>query len=158
MKQLEKDQLTGILQFKNEDMISRFSDIYKMEPQEIDEIFTETLKFLYISQIPGVFIPDDLLIIDEMWHNMILFTPQYHEFSKKYFDSYFHHVPASKQEKDNRKERMLKNPENAKEEYLQKLEFMLSVTYDYLGEETVIKWFREYPKKYSKDKIKSLRK
>ncbi len=101
MKTLEKKQLTHILQFSNEDIISRFIDMYQIEIDEVKDIFNETLKFLYISQIPGVFIPDDLLIIDEMWHNMILFTPQYHKFSKEYFNTaYLHHVPASKKEKE----------------------------------------------------------
>ncbi|MEJ7658804.1 MAG: hypothetical protein WKG07_03825 [Hymenobacter sp.] len=46
-----------------------------------------------------VFIPDDLLIIDEMWHNFILFTPAYHAFCQAHFQKYLHHVPATKQEK-----------------------------------------------------------
>ncbi|WP_438422304.1 hypothetical protein [Aquimarina macrocephali] len=159
MKRLDKKQLENILQFKNEDIISRFNDMYQIETEEVNDIFNETLKFLFISQIPGVFIPDDLLIIDEMWHNMILFTPQYHEFSKEYFNTtYFHHVPASKKEKEDRTRNMMKDPEKAKKEYLQKLEFLLSVTYDYLGEKTVEKWFRKYANQYSKEQLKVLRK
>ncbi|WP_062059445.1 hypothetical protein [Aquimarina longa] len=159
MKVLEEKQLVDILEFRSEDVLSRFSDIYKIEAAEIEDIFKETLKFLYISQIPGVFIPDDLLIIDEMWHNMILFTPQYHEFSKQYFNTdYFHHIPAAKKEKEDRKNKMRVDPQKAKEEYLQKLKFLLTVTYDYLGEETVEKWFRKYPEQYSKEQLKALRK
>lgn len=159
MKKLDKKQLRNILEFKDEDMISRFTDIYNIKNKEVNDIFNETLKFLYISQVPGVFISDDLLIIDEMWHNMILFTPQYHKFSKKYFNTpYFHHIPVSKKEKEDRKKKVLQNSEKAKSEYLQKLEFLISTTYDYLGEDTVKKWFREYPNKYSKKNIKKLRK
>ena len=111
MKKIDQKQLENILQFSDEDIISRFQDTYQIENEEVIDIFNETLKFLFISQIPGVFIPDDLLILYEMWHNMILFTPQYMEFSKTYFDiPYFHHVPALKKEKENRKIRMIKNP------------------------------------------------
>lgn len=159
MKRLDKKQLESILQFRNEDIISRFNDMYQIETEEVKDIFNETLKFLFISQIPGVFIPDDLLIIDEMWHNMILFTPQYHEFSKEYFNTpYFHHVPASKKEKEDRAKSMIQNPKKSKEEYLHKLEFLLSVTYDYLGEKTVEKWFKKYANTYSKEQLKTLRK
>ncbi|NMH89059.1 glycine-rich domain-containing protein [Flavivirga algicola] len=126
MQRLDKNQLTNLLQFKNEDIISRFTDMYKIEAEEINDIFTETLKFLYISQVPGVFIPDDLLIIDKMWHNMILFTPEYHAFSKAYFNTpYFHHVPASKKEKEDRMISAKKDSKKAKEDYLQKLEFLI---------------------------------
>ena len=55
--------------------------MYNVDQEEAEDILKETLKFLYISQIPETFIPDDLLILDAMWHNMILFTPEYITFS-----------------------------------------------------------------------------
>lgn len=155
---MDKKQLEEILQFQNEDVISRFMDMFDVEETEAEDILSETLKFLYLSQIPGVFIPDDLLIIDEMWHNLILFTPQYHEFSNIHFKKYWHHVPAGKKEKEERKALLKTNPELAREEYLEKLKFLISATYDHLGEETVKKWFQVYPEKYSIDKLKALRK
>lgn len=33
-------------------------------------------------------------IIDEVWHNLILFTKDYHEFSMMVYDEYLHHLPA----------------------------------------------------------------
>ncbi len=157
--QLDKKQLTQLLQFKDENIISRFSDMYQMEEEEINDILQETLKFLYISQIPGVFIPDELLVLDEMWHNLILFTPLYHQLSEQYLNAdYFHHIPASKKEKEVRTLKMQNDPKTAKEEYAKKLEFLLTVIYEHLGEETVIKWFRDYPKKYSKERLKLIRK
>ncbi len=158
MQLLEKEQLLGLLQFENEDMLSRFTDMFDVSEDEARDILQETLKFLYISQIPGTFIPDDLLIVDEMWHNMILFSPQYHEFSQKHFQKYFHHLPASKKEKDERKRSLEADPKKARQDYLAKLEVLISITYDHLGEETVRKWFQEYPEKYGKEQIKALRK
>ncbi|GAA0196464.1 hypothetical protein GCM10009122_61100 [Fulvivirga kasyanovii] len=158
METLQKNQLDELLEYENEDVLSRFLDMYDVTEDEARDILRETLKFLYISQIPGVFIPDDLLIIDEMWHNMILFTPEYHEFSQKHFNQYFHHVPARKQEKEDRKRSLLADPDSARQAYLEKLEKLISVTYDHLGEDTVTKWFEEYPVKYSKEQLKTLRK
>lgn len=158
MEILEKEQLEGLLEFENEDVICRFTDMFDIPGDEARDILHETLKFLYISQLPGTFIPDDLLIIDEMWHNMILFTPQYHEFSQKHFGKYFHHLPASKKEKEDRKRSLEADPAKARQAYLDKLQVLISVTYDHLGEETVRKWFQEYPGKYSKERIKGLRK
>lgn len=158
MEQLETTQLEELLSFYDEDMLSRFTDMYDMDLAEAEDILQETLKFLYIAQLPGTFIPDDLLIIDEMWHNMILFTPQYHEFSQKHFQRYFHHVPAIKKEKEDRKKAVAEDPDKAREEYLEKLEVLMSVTFDNLGEGTVRKWFEDYPVRYSKERIKALRK
>ena len=158
MQKLNSKQLEELLQFYDEDVIARFLDMYNIDEAEVNDILKETLKFLYISQIPGVFIPDDLLIIDEMWHNMILFTPQYHEFSEKHFKKYFHHIPASKKEKELRKVKVQADPDQAREEYLEKFQVLVSITYDHLGEDTVRKWFQEYPQKYSKQTLKTLRK
>ncbi|WP_274182866.1 hypothetical protein [Flavivirga sp. 57AJ16] len=159
MNQITEDQLNKLLSFTDENVISRFMDMYNVSETEARDILLETLKFLYISQIPGIFIPDDLLIVDEMWHNLILFTPLYQKFSMEYFNTpYFHHLPATKAEKIQRKKDMRINPGKAKEKYLKKLEFLLSTTYDYFGAETVEKWFKIYPEKYSKENIKKLRK
>lgn len=158
MKTLTQNQLDDLLTFTNEDMLCRFTDMYEMTEEEAGDIMKETLKFLYISQLPGTFISDDLLIIDAMWHNMILFTPEYERFSNKYFGEYFHHIPASKKEKEERNKKHLDNPEAARKEYLANLEVLLSITYDHLGEATVKKWFEEYPVRYSKENIKALRK
>lgn len=155
---MDQSQLDKILLYENEDVISRFRDMFVLNEQEAMDIFHETRKFLYVSQLPEVFIPDDLLIIDEMWHNFILFTPDYHRFCIEHFNQYFHHVPASKKEKEQRTQERLSNPEEAKRRYLEKLEQLISITYDHLGEETVEKWFQLYPEKYSKAAIKALRK
>lgn len=152
------EQLHKILAYENEDVLSRFMDMYEVDVKEAGDLFHETKKFLYLSQLPTVFIPDDLLIIDEMWHNFILFTPQYHEFCKEHFQTYFHHLPASKKEKEERERKRIASPVKAKEEYLEKLKALIEAAFDHLGEETVIKWFQVYPEKYSKDAIKSLRK
>ncbi|WP_042501285.1 hypothetical protein [Algibacter lectus] len=87
MNQIIENQLAKLLSFTDENVISRFMDMYDVPQTEAQDILLETLKFLHISQIPGIFIPDDLLIVDEMWHNLILFTPLYHKFSVKYFNT-----------------------------------------------------------------------
>lgn len=155
---LNPDQLKDLLSYHNEDIISRFTDLFDVTEAEATDIFQETKKFLFVCQADGVFIPDDLLILDEMWHNFILFTKEYHAFCDRYFNRYFHHLPASKKEKEEQKTRNLQDPENARTAYLQKLEPIISLIYDQLGEETVIKWFTTYPEIYSKENIKRLRK
>jgi hypothetical protein len=158
LTELDKEQLNNMLKYKNEDVISRFTDMYNIDTAEAEDIFTETQKFLYICQLKGVFIPNDLLIIDEMWHNFILFTKEYQSYCNNHFGKYFHHLPASKMEKSLQKYKNETAPELARNEYLKKLEHLISTAYDHLGEETVTKWFRHYPVKYSKENIYALRK
>lgn len=155
---MHPDQLRRMLAYRNEDVISRFTDQFAVSEAEAEDVFTETIKFLYLSQLPTVFIPDDLLILDEMWHNFILFTPAYHAFCDAHFGgSYFHHVPATKAEKRQRQLDRAADAEQARQVYLAKLSDLLGATYDHLGEATVLKWFQHYPEQYSKARLTALR-
>jgi hypothetical protein len=154
---LPTDQLKKILAYSNEDIISRFTDMYAIAEEEAVDIFQETKKFLYICRMPGIFIPDDLLIVDEMWHNFILFTKEYQRFCDEHFGSFIHHLPATKKEKALQKQMNVEDPEKAGKEFNEKLRVLLSTAYDVLGEDTVIKWFQVYPDQYSKATITALR-
>ena len=118
----------------------------------------ETKKFLIIGREPGIFMFDDILILDEMWHNFICFTREYTEFGKKYFGHYLHHLPNTKSEKEKLKKLVSENPQKAREEYLESLRITMETCYDAFGQETVSKWFEVYPVLYSKENIKQLRK
>lgn len=155
---MHPDQLRSMLAYRNEDVIFRFTDQFAVSEAEAEDLFTETIKFLYLSQLPATFINDDLLILDEMWHNFILFTPAYHDFCNVHFDGiYFHHVPATKAERMQRELDRAADAERAREVFLGKLGKLMEATYDHLGEATVRKWFQQYPEQYSKDRIKALR-
>ena len=150
--------LQEIIEYKNEDVLSRFTDLLTVAEEEADDIFTETKKFLFLSLQPNIFIPDELLILDEMWHNFILFTRVYQDFCLSYFGVFLHHIPASKVEKQLQQHAYVLDPDHTKREFERKLSKLIAITYDQLGEDSVIKWFQVYPEKYSIEKIKALRK
>lgn len=155
---MDTQQLTQILTYRNPDVICRFTDLIDVSEDEAETLFSETLKFLYLSQQPGIFIPDELLILDEMWHNFILFTREYDAFCQQHFGRFVHHQPASKAEKMTNKTALEVDKDAARLEFNEKLEVMMSAVYDHLGEDTVIKWFSVYPQVYSTVNIKKLRK
>ncbi|WP_462268051.1 glycine-rich domain-containing protein [Mucilaginibacter sp.] len=155
---MTQQQLEAILAYKNDDVISRFTDQFNVTDNEAEDIFIETKKFLYLCQLPGIFIPDELLIVDEMWHNFILFTKVYHQFCQEHFGRYFHHLPASKVEKVQQKLYTAADPEKVRNEFNEKLSQVIGSAYDHLGADTVVKWFKIYPQQYSKPAITALRK
>ncbi|WP_315814861.1 hypothetical protein [Paraflavitalea speifideaquila] len=155
---MQSTDLTTLLQYNNEDVLSRFTDLFEVTETEAADIFTETRKFLFICGQPDVFIPDELLIIDEMWHNFILFTATYQDFCHQYFGTYLHHQPASKVEKIRHQEQLAADVATTRKVFNEKLTRFMTVTYDQLGHDTMIKWFQQYPVQYSKQVIKSLRK
>jgi tRNA uridine 5-carbamoylmethylation protein Kti12 len=152
--------LDEVLAYQGEDIVDRFLHKYEVTLQEAEELFMETKKFLYlcITAPKGqkVVITDDLSIIDEMWHNFILFTREYHDFCQRFAGYYIHHVPTTKAERESFHRKKRESPEKAIEEVLQATEDMMGLTYDQLGEETVIKWFQEYPEKYSPEIISKM--
>lgn len=155
---MSQEQLQRILAYTNENVISRFTDQFAVNETEAEDIFTETKKFLFLLQQPGIFIPDELLMLDEMWHNFILFTKDYDAFCQHFFGKYLHHLPASRQEKAANKKLETENPAQLQQAFEQKLSYLVSQVFDYLGADTVVKWFQVYPIQYSKPNITSLRK
>lgn len=163
------ESLKKILKYKNKDVIFRFSKLFNMPKGEIEELFEETKKWLYAVSINRelykkgevdfvIAINDDLLIIDEMWHNFILFTKDYKAFCYEYFGDFINHQPMTYKENKNEeaKEKLdFKEVQNERREFLKK---QYSFIYDLLGEETLTKWHKEWPSKYSIENIKKLRK
>lgn len=148
------------LDYTDENVIYRFSNLYKMDMDEINDIFMEMKVFLAISSISKdneVYINNDLLVIDEMWHNFILFTKAYEEFCKKFFGVFIHHLPISKNERESFLKLREEKPEEASKIFLEKEENLITAVYDCCGEQKVRKWFETYPEKYTKEYLKSIR-
>ena len=62
--------------------------------KEYNKAFTEFKKYVGLTQIAdkkGIsMLSKD---VDKVWHQFLLFTPQYHEFCNKTLGGYLHHVP-----------------------------------------------------------------
>ena len=84
--------------FENDNIYKRFTQEMKSkfnitDPKILTDIKNEALKFLALSVIhPGTGMFSDL--VDEYWHTMILFTPEYHSFCKNVGTEYIHHLPT----------------------------------------------------------------
>ena len=143
--------LEEILRYKNEDVINRFTVLYDIDEQEASRIFNETLKWLWLgNKINGIFIDDSTLIIDEMWHNFMLFSKDYNSYCFDKFGFFIHHQPTTKRESEkwelNKKENLKIYFENLKKQY--------DIIYDFLGRDTLVIWYNDLSNEYTKEKIK----
>jgi hypothetical protein len=78
----------------------------KMNEYEINECIIEFKKYIALviinrfsisrNQNDKVIVAMTNNIIDELWHTLILFSIEYHEFSIKIFGTYLHHSPNTK--------------------------------------------------------------
>lgn len=148
--------LKKLYSYKNEDLISRFLDIYSIDEIDAIDIFEETKKWLWLCSNAkmDLIIDDSLIIIDEMWHNFILFTKEYDLFCKEYLGNYIHHQPTTKLKKEDWNKDINKSINEYKENLKRQYEYI----YDFLGEETLNKWYVEFAEKYTKKHIKTITK
>ena len=65
--------------------------------EEYQKTFTEFKKYVALSEICRDDIPMAMVSknVDEVWHQFILFTPQYHKFCNEMLGGYFHHIPKT---------------------------------------------------------------
>lgn len=162
-------KLSLILEYKNQDVIYRFLKLFDISKEETEELFYETKKWLYALALNQelykkgevdflIGVNDDLLMLDEMWHNFILFTIDYKEFCNDYFGFFIHHQPLKEKDGKNqaRQEKLdFKKVQDERKIFFKK---QYSFIYDVLGEDTLVKWHKIWPVKYSKENIKTLRK
>jgi len=147
-----------------DDIIDGFINRYNVTREEAIDIFEETKKWLWAaaksSEEDSVTMSIDasLLIIDEMWHTFILHTKYYHNFCMNVLKKFIHHLPTPKQEKEAYKLQLERNPTAVVEERKTQVYNQLSFLYDNLGAETVIKWYEEYPSKYTPEYVRNIKK
>ena len=140
--------LQQLLGYKNPLVIERFQQNVPGFSDSADQLFTDMLQYLWLSvkhehdleanpNNPDLqFVPvmhEEMRSIDNMWHEFILITLDYHAFCTHYFGDYLHHVP-------NMREKLQFN----EEELTNQLALFLNYIYEQLGEETLIRWFNEH--------------
>ena len=161
-KNLSKDE---VLSYKHPELIARFCSIYSITEEEAEEVFDILKLWLWLGhekvfedQSPDIqstafssmIIDSPLLIMDEMWHNFILFTKDYFEFCLKYFGYYIHHSPGTMKEQESARKRLENMTESQRiEAEMDRKRSQYTYTYDKLGEMVFKKMYIEYPEKYN---------
>ncbi len=139
--------LKQLLQYKNNRVISRYDDEYPNTIMSAEETFTELMKYMWLcykhrldkTRFPmndslnfNCVIHIEMEEIDNMWHTFLLFTRDYQDFCNDYLGSFFHHDPLP-----------AKRRKVSKQKYEKELTLYLTYIYENLGEDTLLKWFKE---------------
>lgn len=147
--------LDCIMAYSNPRVLNKFRTIFNLSAKEAEEIFIELKKWLWLcaqrhsdikhgkKNIPNALvIYIGMVIIDELWHVFILHTDDYIRFCDQYFDGqYIHHSPGS----------LDFIPRSEKE-----TEQQIYYIGEYLGEETVLKWYEDFADRYSANNLLKL--
>ncbi|SFY19156.1 MULTISPECIES: glycine-rich domain-containing protein [Azotobacter] len=151
-----------LMAYKNEDVLYKFQDAWRVDREEAEDIFTEMKKFLYVACLAqqecfNMDIEEPTLMIDEMWHTFILFTRDYEAFCLKFFGGMVHHVPYSKTELKKSINNLSSQGITFGQAKAQKMRKQLDLIKATLGEKTLIKWYSEYATRYTREMMVSLR-
>lgn len=153
--------LNQVASYKHQEVILRFMDEYDLSEEETKDIFEEMKKLLCLmAKYPDeyIFTHEPLWIIDEMWHTFLMYSKDYEDFCLKYFDRMIYHQPIARAQKM----AIINDLKVKKEETEAKLKPVVknlySLIYDYLGQDTLVKWIKVYAEKYTLSYMDSVRK
>lgn len=155
--------LADVLEYRNDDIVERFQETWDLPLGECQELFTDTLRWLWLSaaaqQQPEpvtLAISQSTKLIDEMWHTFVLFTKEYHEFCNTYFGHYIHHDPTTRAEYDRTIRAYEANSEAVMAGNADLFERQYEFIYDTLGEATLVKWYDTYLERYTDAFLQSI--
>ncbi|MFY0675119.1 MAG: hypothetical protein JXQ87_17120 [Bacteroidia bacterium] len=86
---------------ENPVLISKIVKSCGINEQNVTNLFEETLKFLWlVGKLNQKLTPS--LVVDNAWHEFILFTRLYHKFCDEHFGRYVHHSPGGNEQENHR--------------------------------------------------------
>lgn len=91
----EPEILERILAFRSPEVPMRIAQKVGISLEEAERLFNEILKYLYVCrQARKARIPvAPSLVLDDGWHNFVLFTKEYARFCEGYVGEFIHHIP-----------------------------------------------------------------
>ncbi len=143
--------LERALDYRADHIVHKFLERFDIPFEEAADLFEETKKWLWLATVedhPVMMITNDLILLDEMWHTFVLFTREYAEFCTKHLGRFVHHQPTTQAEIDQNHRDYAEDPESFSASWNEKLRLELEFIADQLGQDTVFKWFVEYPRRY----------
>jgi hypothetical protein len=137
----EPVSLDTVLAYRHSGVIRRYCKEHAATQQEAEEVFRETLKWLYLCHraVTGpdegtpVAITPELEKIDWMWHTFLLFTLDYAEFCYGRLGVFIHHIPEEEDAEEAEGEEAIR----------ERLARQYGLVYDVLGEQTLDAWYDE---------------
>lgn len=156
--------LQELANYKNADVVERFSTMFGIDQTISEQVFEDMKTWLWLAAVAKkeysekpFMIDGALIILDEMWHNFVLFTKDYGDFCERFFGNYLHHTPTTRSNSGEEHKYMASlTQEELKVFMMNKLRWQYELTMEKLGKEVFIRWYQVYAKNYSKETLAKL--
>lgn len=84
--------LNKVMAYKNPALVARLQEKLNLSKEDAETLFADTKRFLYLCATnKHHLIPPTM--VDEGWHNFILFTKDYQKFCHRFLGRFIHHAP-----------------------------------------------------------------
>jgi hypothetical protein len=146
--------------FAFREAVYKFVEYYDVDEAVAESFFLETKRWLWLCattvyeraagrSAPELLITGSLFWLDEMWHIFLQFTEEYDQFCRQYLGMFLHHRPTTRAEKSARRERLIGEQADYLKLRQEELRRQCHYVCEKLGEETFVRWYREYAERYS---------
>ncbi len=90
--------LNAVMNYTHPGLVERLQDKLNLPHEDAQLLFDDTKRFLYLCAISDSPIaPPEM--VDEGWHNFILYTADYTQFCQRFFGRMINHFPKTRAEK-----------------------------------------------------------
>lgn len=138
--------LESVLAYKHPDLLNRFGNRYFLTDDKCEQIFRELKLWLYLvgtrtSDAPPLVILSPMEVIDNIWHEFLLYTTDYANFCHTYFGHFIHHEPTRVADRLKLQQERECNLQAFQTKRRAELEIFIGYVYDKLGAEVCHRWF-----------------
>ncbi len=164
----KRPTLDEVLAWQHPDVVASFVKTFALPQEVAQDIFEQTKAMLWLTnemtfdgtRDQGHYfeIDQSLVVIDEMWHQFILYTHAYQQFGQTLFGRMRHHLPTSEQGRVEYATRMAGLSDEQKTKAIMDAKrWQYTYVYQKLGKETFVKWYVTYHQQYTSRKLAELR-
>lgn len=161
--------LEEVLAYEFDDLILRFQKDWDISTEAAEELFDATKKWLWLMAAryhdrkaglnpPKVSFTRSTYMLDQMWHQFMLYTPQYHNFTHEFFGFFIGHAPMDHADWLAEEAEKAADPEGYRQKREAELAAQRAWIAEKLGPETVGKWYTEWATLYSEERLNAMRK
>lgn len=150
--------------YKSDDVVQGFRRNYAVDTRTARRLFDDVKRWLWLFSIApprlrktGFLIDTRLKILDEMWHNFILFTREYRAYCRALRVPYINHAPTTNRMRRVAARKRAADPEAWQRAYERDQRRFYEFVFAHLGGATLRRWYLEYPRRFSEAQIESLR-
>lgn len=83
----------AVLAYQHPDLIERLIQKFELTRDQAEDAFMGMKQYLYLAGTRGGGLSPQSEIVDEAWHNFMLFSLDYQKFCMGYFGRFIHHQP-----------------------------------------------------------------